>query len=118
MKRVKENFKEARLIIECKLTAIVTSDPDDFYTQEAKDYIKEGRFNLDGDLAVNPDGGLLSFGHPVGATGLRTIYEVYKQLQGKSDERQRKNPSLGLAHSFGLMPGSGIALVTILGQRD
>jgi acetyl-CoA C-acetyltransferase len=84
---------------------------------KASEYVKAGKFNLDGDLPVNTDGGLLSFGHPPGATGLRTIYEIYKQLQGKAGKRQVKNPSLGLAHSFGLMPGSGISIVTILGQR-
>ena len=85
---------------------------------QAKEYIKEGRFNLDGDLAVNPDGGLKSFGHPIGASGLRMIYELYKQMQGKAGPRQRKNPSLGLAHNFGFNPGSGVSSVTILGQRD
>jgi hypothetical protein len=39
-------------------------------------------------------------------------------LQGKAGARQRKNPALGLAHSFAIMPGSGIAIVTILGRRD
>jgi len=101
------------------ITELVTMEDLGFCPRgEAKEYIKEGRFNLDGDLAVNPDGGLLSFGHPMGATGLRMIYEVYKQMQGKAGQRQRKNPSLGLSHNFGLMPGNGIAIVTILGQRD
>lgn len=84
----------------------------------ASEYVKEGRFNLDGDLAVNPDGGLKSFGHPIGASGLRMIYEVYKQMQGKAGPRQRKNPTIGLTHNFGLNPGSGVGSVCILGQRD
>lgn len=101
------------------ITELVTMEDLGFCPRgQAKTYVQEGRFNLDGNIAVNPDGGLLSFGHPMGATGLRTIYEVYKQLQGKAGQRQRKNPNLGLAHSFGLMPGSGISIVTILGQRD
>jgi len=84
----------------------------------APEYVKEGRFALDGDLAVNPDGGLKSFGHPIGASGLRMMYEVYKQLQGKAGPRQRKNPTFGLTHNFGFNPGSGVGSVTILGQRD
>jgi len=84
----------------------------------APEYVKEGRFALDGDLAVNPDGGLKSFGHPIGASGLRMVYEIYKQMQGKAGPRQRKNPTLGLTHNFGLNPGSGVGSVTILGQRD
>jgi len=85
---------------------------------KAPEYVKEGRFNLDGDLAVNPDGGLKSFGHPIGASGLRMMYEVYKQLQGKAGPRQRKNPTFGLTHNFGFNPGSGVGSVTVLGQRD
>ncbi len=85
---------------------------------KAPEYVNEGRFGLDGDVAVNTGGGLLSFGHPVGATGLRTMYEVYKQLQGKAGARQRKNARLGLAHNFGLIPGSGISIVTVLGRGD
>ncbi|HSW59120.1 MAG TPA: acetyl-CoA acetyltransferase, partial [Dehalococcoidales bacterium] len=84
---------------------------------QAPEYVKNGYFNLDGRLAVNPDGGLKSFGHPIGASGLRMMYEVYKQMQGKAGPRQRKNPVLGLIHNFGMNPGSGIGSVTILGQR-
>jgi acetyl-CoA C-acetyltransferase len=84
----------------------------------APEYVREGRFNLDGELAVNPDGGLKAFGHPLGASGIRMMYEIYKQMQGKAGPRQRKNPTLGLAHNFGWNPGSGISCVTVLGQRD
>ena len=85
---------------------------------KAKDYVDAGTFELNGKLAVNPDGGLKCFGHPLGATGLRMIYEIYKQMQGKAGPRQRKNPRLGLTHNNGMNPGSGIASVTILGRRD
>jgi acetyl-CoA C-acetyltransferase len=101
------------------ITELVTLEDLGFAPRgKAAEYIKEGRFELDGYLPVNTDGGLLSFGHPTGATGLRTIYEVYKQLQGKAGPRQKKNNTMGLAHSFGLIPGSGISIVTVLGQRD
>jgi acetyl-CoA C-acetyltransferase len=85
---------------------------------KAKEYIEAGTFELDGKLAVNTDGGLKCFGHPLGATGLRMIYEIYKQMQGKAGLRQRKNPTLGLTHNNGMNPGSGIAAVVVLGQRD
>jgi acetyl-CoA C-acetyltransferase len=84
---------------------------------KAKEYIDAGTFNLDGDLAVNTDGGLKCFGHPVGASGIRMVYEIYKQMQGKAGPRQRKNPTLGLTHNHGLNPGSGVGCVLILGQR-
>ena len=65
----------------------------------AKEDIEAGSFELTGDLPVNTDGGLKSFGHPLGATGIRMTYECYKQLQGKADlpERQLKNPKLAMA---------------------
>lgn len=85
---------------------------------KAREYIDAGTFELNGKLAVNTDGGLKCFGHPLGATGLRMIYEIYKQMQGKAGQRQRKNPTLGLTHNAGMNPGSAIGCVTILGQRD
>lgn len=63
--------------------------------------IEDGVTRLDGKLPVNPSGGLKSFGHPVGASGLRMIYEVVKQLRGECSERQVKSPSIGLAHNLG-----------------
>ncbi len=80
---------------------------------EAKRFIDDGVFELTGELPVNTDGGLKSFGHPIGASGLRMIYEVYKQLQGKAGKRQVKNPKLGLAHNLGGTPQ--VCCITILG---
>ena len=57
-------------------------------------------------LPVQPDGGLKCFGHPIGASGLRMVYEMYKQLQGKAGTRQMKNPKLGLTHNLGGPPTS------------
>ncbi|MDY6911297.1 MAG: acetyl-CoA acetyltransferase [Chloroflexota bacterium] len=83
----------------------------------AKDYVENGAFNLDGELAVNSDGGLKCFGHPLGASGLRMMYEVYKQLQGKAGPRQRKNPQLGLAHNAGgVLGGSLVSTAFIVGN--
>ena len=61
----------------------------------AKEHIASGTFALDGELPVNTDGGLKTFGHPTGATGVRMIYENYKQLQGKAGDRQVKNADAG-----------------------
>jgi acetyl-CoA C-acetyltransferase len=73
--------------------------------------IMDGVTTLEGELPVNPDGGLKSFGHPIGASGLRMIYEVVKQLRGECDKRQVKDPKIGLAHNIG-GPGA-IGSVTI-----
>lgn len=84
---------------------------------KAKDDVTAGTFELTGELPVNTDGGLKCFGHPVGASGLRMIYEVYKQFQGKAGQRQLKSPKLGLVHGIGGTPiDSSTAAVIILGQ--
>jgi acetyl-CoA C-acetyltransferase len=67
----------------------------------AKDDVEGGTFSLDGELPVNTDGGLKCFGHPIAASGLRMIYEVYKQLQGKAGPRQVKDAEIGLTHNLG-----------------
>ena len=83
----------------------------------AKDDIEAGTFTLTGELPVNTDGGLKCFGHPLGASGIRMMYEVYKQLQGKAGPRQVKNPSFGLTHNLGGNAGMGIASCVILGNE-
>jgi len=84
---------------------------------KAKEDIDSGFFELTGGLPVNSDGGLKCFGHPMGASGLRMTYEVYKQLQGKADsgERQLKDVKLGLSQTFGGPPQ--VAAVAILGKE-
>jgi acetyl-CoA C-acetyltransferase len=59
--------------------------------------------------------GSTSFGHPIGASGLRMLYEMYKQLQGKADKRQIKNPRLGLTHNLGGQPPYSVCSVCIVG---
>jgi acetyl-CoA C-acetyltransferase len=83
----------------------------------AKDDIEAGTFKLTGELPVNTDGGLKCFGHPLGATGLRMMYEVYKQLQGKAGPRQVRNPRLGLTHNLGGNAGMGIGTCVVLGNE-
>jgi acetyl-CoA C-acetyltransferase len=83
----------------------------------AREDIEAGTFTLEGGLPVNTDGGLKCFGHPLGASGLRMMYEVYKQLQGKAGPRQVKNPHLGLTHNLGGNAGTGICSCFIVGNE-
>ncbi len=75
----------------------------------------DGRFDLDGDQPVNPDGGLKSFGHPIGASGLRMMYEMWLQLRGEAGERQIAEPKLGLTHNLGGAPGRCVSFVSVVG---
>jgi acetyl-CoA C-acetyltransferase len=82
----------------------------------------DGRFDLDGDLPVNPDGGLKSFGHPVGASGLRMMFEVWLQLRGQAPaDRQIATVGAGrsraLTHNLGGYPGEMVSFVSILGTE-
>jgi acetyl-CoA C-acetyltransferase len=85
---------------------------------KAKEDIESGFFTLEGGLPVNTDGGLKCFGHPIGASGIRMIYEIYKQLQGKAGPRQVKDPRIGVTHNLGGMPGSFTGAVSIWGRKD
>jgi len=79
----------------------------------------DGAFDLDGRLPVNPDGGLKSFGHPVGASGLRMLFECWLQFRGEAGERQLSDPQLGLTHNLGGRPGTCVSFVSVVGaQRD
>jgi len=82
---------------------------------KSKELIREGVTHRDGKIPVNVSGGLLSCGHPVGATGLRMIYEIVRQIQGKCGDRQLKKATTGLAHNIG-GPGA-VSSVTILGAK-
>jgi acetyl-CoA C-acetyltransferase len=77
--------------------------------------LEEGFYDLNGQVPCQPDGGLKCFGHPIGASGLRMLYEMYKQLQGKAGQRQLKNPKMGLTHNLGGQPVRNVAAVTIVG---
>jgi len=68
---------------------------------EAGRFIEDGHADLDGTVAVNPSGGLLSKGHPVGATGAAQIVEVVRQLRGECQGRQVANARVGLTHATG-----------------
>ncbi|MFQ5696879.1 MAG: acetyl-CoA acetyltransferase [Myxococcota bacterium] len=80
--------------------------------------VQEGRFDGDGPQPINPDGGLKSFGHPIGASGLRMMYEMWLQLRGEAGERQIANPQLGLTHNLGGAPGRCVSFVSVVGRGD
>lgn len=75
-----------------------------------------GAFDLGGRLPVNPDGGLKSFGHPIGASGLRMMYEMWLQLRGEAGPRQIADPKLGLTHNLGGAPGRCVSFVSLVGR--
>ena len=79
--------------------------------------VLEGTFDLDGELPVNPDGGLKSFGHPIGASGLRMLFECWLQLRGEAGKRQIQNgKKLAMTHNLGGAPGNCVSFVSIVGS--
>jgi acetyl-CoA C-acetyltransferase len=81
---------------------------------EGKDLIGKKETYKEGSIPVNVDGGLLSKGHPIGATGGSQIRTIVLQLRGEAGEMQVKDPEIGLVHNIG-----GVGLygnVTILGR--
>ena len=82
--------------------------------------VLNGDFALDGAIPVNTDGGLKSFGHPVGASGIRMHYECWLQLRREAPaERQISDTSrnLALVHNLGGYPGEMVSFVSILGAE-
>jgi len=84
---------------------------------KAIDDIMDGFFDLRGKLPCQPDGGLKCFGHPIGASGLRMLYEMYGQLLERwPEERRVKNPRFGLTHNLGGIPSMNVCSVAIIGR--
>jgi len=79
---------------------------------EQERWLAEGRTRIGGALPVNTDGGCLACGEPVGASGLRQVYENYRQLTGRAGARQVPGtPRLGYSHVYGAPGVSGVAIV-------
>jgi acetyl-CoA C-acetyltransferase len=78
--------------------------------------ILDGRYDRDGAIPCQTDGGLKCFGHPVGASGLRMAYEVYNQLLERAGDRQLGKVEFGLTHNLGGQPSNSVAAVSILGR--
>ena len=96
------------------ITEIITSEDLGFCQKgEGSKLVRDGVTALGGELPINTSGGLLSCGHPIGASGLRMIYNLTKQLEGKAGKMQVEGARLALAHNLG-GPGAVVS-VTILG---
>ncbi|MBP2328049.1 acetyl-CoA C-acetyltransferase [Kibdelosporangium banguiense] len=82
--------------------------------------VLDGVFDLDGDLPVNTDGGLKSFGHPIGASGLRMLFECWLQLRGEAPPERRipGGRTLALTHNLGGQPGRCVSFVSIVGTEQ
>ncbi len=78
--------------------------------------IANGFYDRDGGVPAQVDGGLKCFGHPIGASGLRMLYEMYLQLHGRAMDRQIENPVLGLTHNLGGFPFQNICSIAIVGK--
>lgn len=79
--------------------------------------VLDGVFDLSGALPVNPDGGLKSFGHPIGASGLRMLFECWLQFSGRAGDRQLKDPKLAITHNLGGQPGECVSFVSVVGKE-
>ena len=80
--------------------------------------VMDGVFDADGAIPCQIDGGLKCFGHPIGASGLRMLYENYLQLLGRAGERQRLTPPVfGLTHNLGGAPSQNVSSVAIVGME-
>ena len=79
--------------------------------------IMDGVYDSGGSLPCQIDGGLKCFGHPIGASGLRMLYEMYLQLQGRAGARQLKNPKIGMTHNLGGAPAMNVCSVAIIGAH-
>jgi acetyl-CoA acetyltransferase len=78
---------------------------------EAPRLLREGYFDLNGKLPVNTDGGLMSRGHPLGATALAQIIEIYRQIREEAGPRQVPGAKIGLAHAMGAGPNSAVVIL-------
>ena len=80
--------------------------------------ILDGFYDAAGDIPCQIDGGLKCFGHPIGASGLRMLYEMYLQLLGRAGQRQLKDPVLGLTHNLGGFPHQNVSSIAIIGRQE
>ena len=101
------------------ITELVTME-DLYLSKEGEGWrdVLDGVYDADGDTPCQIDGGLKCFGHPIGASGLRMLYEVYLQLLGRAEERQLADPRLGMTHNLGGAPHRNVCSVAIVGRYD
>ncbi len=99
------------------ITELVTME-DLFLSEEGNAWrdVLDGFYNADGGIPCQIDGGLKCFGHPIGASGLRMLYEMYLQIGGRAGERQLSDPVYGLTHNLGGFPHQNVSSVAIVGK--
>jgi acetyl-CoA C-acetyltransferase len=99
------------------ITELVTME--DLQLSKQGEAIKDvlgGKFDADGSNPCQIDGGLKCFGHPIGASGLRMIYENYLQFNERAGDRQLSDPQLGLNHNLGGFPHQNVCSISIIGR--
>ncbi len=101
------------------ITELVTME-DLQFSAEGKAWkdVLDGIYDADGRTPCQIDGGLKCFGHPIGASGLRMLYEMYLQLLGRAGARQRESVRLALTHNLGGEPRENVSSVAIIGRDD
>lgn len=116
-----ENPRESLSMMEVhdcfSITELVTYE--DLHISEKGQAVKDvmdGFYDRNGTIPCQTDGGLKCFGHPIGASGLRMLYEMYLQLHGRAGERQIENPVYGLTHNLGGLPTMSVCAVSIIGK--
>ena len=80
--------------------------------------VLDGFYDADGTIPCQIDGGLKCFGHPIGASGIRMLYEMYLQLSHRAGPRQLEAPRIGMTHNLGGSPMSNVAAVCIIGAAE
>lgn len=101
------------------ITELVTYE--DLHISERGQAVKDtmdGFYDRDGQVPCQVDGGLKCFGHPIGASGLRMLYEMYLQLHGRAEDRQIENPKFGLTHNLGGFPAMNVCSISIIGKNE
>ena len=80
--------------------------------------VMDGFYDHDGKIPCQIDGGLKCFGHPIGASGLRMIYQIYLQMQGRAGPRQRQREAArGLVHNLGGFPHQNVCSIAIVARH-
>jgi acetyl-CoA C-acetyltransferase len=117
-----EKPREQISMFEChdcfSITEMVTME-DLYISREGEAWrdVLDGFYDADGEVPCQIDGGLKCFGHPIGASGLRMLYEMYNQLLGRAGERQLVDPTFGMTHNLGGQPHQNVSSVAIIGRE-
>jgi acetyl-CoA C-acetyltransferase len=100
------------------ITELVTME-DLYFSDEGEGWrdVLDGFYDAGGGVPCQIDGGLKCFGHPIGASGLRMLYEMYLQLLGRAGPRQLGAPKIGLTHNLGGAPAMNVCSVAIIGAE-